>query len=163
LVTASWPLIKAATPDAVESRETVAETPYRALRTTDRIVSALVAELPGLVILTNSPVQIRRIVEVRAGKAPSIASLPEYVFFRDRYRRGDADESAFALLSDATIRRWCGPKWRIAHHRRLLTGSALAAAQAAHLVEMQSLKEPRIVDYPGLGPITVSARGITAP
>jgi hypothetical protein len=163
LITMSWPLIKGATPDAVENRETVANVSYRALRAPDRVVSALVAELPGLVILTNSPVQIRRIVEVRAGKSPPIASLPEYVFFRDRYRRGEADESAFALLSDATIRRWCGPKWRIAHHRRLMTGSALAAAQAAHLVEMQSLKEPRTVDYPGLGPITVSARGVSAP
>src|SRR5204863_5294670 len=75
LITASWPLIKAATPDAVESRDTVADVPYRVLRTPDRIVSALVAELPGLVILTNSPVQIRRIAEVRAGKAAALASL----------------------------------------------------------------------------------------
>jgi hypothetical protein len=163
LITAGWPLIKTATPDAVESRETVGDVAYRALRSPDRVISAHVAELPGLVILTNSPVQIRRIAETRAGRVPPLAGLPEYVYFRDRYRHGEADESAFALLSDATIRRWCGPKWRIAHHRRLLTGSALAAAQAAHLSEMQSLKESRIVDDPGLGPITVSPRGVYAP
>jgi hypothetical protein len=43
--------------------------------------------------------------------------LPEYKFFRSRSERGE-DETAFLLLSDATIRRWTGPRWRIASSRR---------------------------------------------
>ena len=160
LLSASWGIIKTANPEAAESRESIAGVACRVLRSPDRVVSAYLAERPGLVILANSPVQIRRIVEVQSGKSPALAGSPEYVYFRDRYRRTDADESAFAILPDAAIRRWCGPKWRIAHHRRIMTGSALAAAQASHLVEMQSLKEPRSVDETGLGPITVSNHGV---
>ena len=160
LLSASWAIIKTANPEAVESRESIAGVACRVLRSPDRIVSAYLAERPGLVILANSPVQIRRIVEVQSGKSPALATAPEYIYFRDRYRRTDVDESAFALLPDAAIRRWCGPKWRIAHHRRLMTGSGLAAAQASHLVEMQSLKEPRSVDEAGLGPVVVSNHGV---
>jgi hypothetical protein len=160
LLSASWSIIKTANPEAIESRESIGGVACRVLRSPDRVVSAYLAERPGLVILANSPVQIRRIVEVQSGKSPALASSPEYIYFRDRYRRTDADESAFAILPDAAIRRWCGPKWRIAHHRRLMTGSALAAAQASHLVEMQSLKEPRSVDETGLGPVTVSNHGV---
>jgi hypothetical protein len=163
LITASWPIIKGTARDAIEHRETLSGVACRSLKTPDRAICAIVAELPGAVMLTNSPAQVRRIADVRSGKLRSMANLPEYVYFRDRYRRGDSDETGFALLTDAGIRRWCGPKWRIAHHRRLLTGSLLAAAHATHLSEMQSIAESRIVDYPGLGPITVSSRGIFTP
>lgn len=162
LIAATWPLIKARARDAVESRETIAGVACRMLKTPDRAICAILAEMPGLVLLTNSPAQIRRTSEVLAGKTPNMASLPEYVYFRDRYRRGESDETGFAMLTDAAIRRWCGPKWRIGHHRRLLTGSLLAAAHADHLTESQSTSEPRTVDHPGIGPITVGSRGAYA-
>jgi hypothetical protein len=163
LLTASWPILKASSRDALESRETIADSVCRTLKTPDRTLCAIVAELPGAVLLTNSPAQVRRIADVRSGKLRSMSELPEYVYFRDRYRRGETGETGFALLTDAAIRRWCGPKWRIAHHRRLLTGSLLAAAHATHLSEMQSISEPRTVDDPRLGPITVSTRGVFNP
>ncbi len=38
-----------------------------------------------------------------------------------------------AFLSDATIRRWCGPRWRIADSRRTRARAVLAELQAAQL------------------------------
>src|SRR5205823_1145147 len=68
--------------------------------------------------------------ETHQGKAKSIASLDEFTFFRDRYRRGDAGETAFLFLSDPTIRRWCGPRWRIADSRRVRDLAVLSELQA---------------------------------
>ena len=76
--------------------------------------------------------QLRRLVAVSRGDAAALAVQPEYVFFRSRYARGAADESALIVLSDATIRRWCGPRWRIADSRRTRAAAALSALQAKH-------------------------------
>jgi Nif-specific regulatory protein len=59
--------------------------------------------------------------------------LPEYRFFRNQYRLGDPNETALAFLSDATIRRWCGPQWRIADSRRTRARAVLAELQASQL------------------------------
>ena len=62
-----------------------------------------------------------------------IASLDEYKFFRSRYPLGDKNETALLFLSDATIRRWCSPRWRIASARRTFTAAALAELTAANV------------------------------
>jgi len=46
---------------------------------------------------------------------------------------GDAQETALMVLSDKTIRRWCGPRWRIASSRRTRAAALMAEMQAAHL------------------------------
>ena len=84
-------------------------------------------------MVTNSTCQLQQLAAVRSGKAKSLAALPEYKFFRMRYPRGDAEESAFIFLSDATIRRWCGPRWRIADSRRTRARAVLAELQASQL------------------------------
>jgi hypothetical protein len=111
----------------------VAGLAYRGMRSPDRSVSSYVAKLNGAVVVTNSLYQLRRLAEVRSGDAKSIASLPEYVFFRHRYTLGDAEETALVFLSDPTIRRWCGPRWRIADSRRTRVAAVLAELQASQL------------------------------
>lgn len=106
---------------------------YAGFASPDRKVSSYVAELGKSVVVTNSTAQLVRLAKVRQGKSASIASLPEYTFFRARYPRGEADESALVFLSDATIRRWCGPRWRIADSRRVRAASELAELQAEQL------------------------------
>jgi len=98
---------------------------YQGYVSPDREVSSYVAALNGAVVVTNSLAQLERLTAVGKG-ADSIASLDEFKFFRTRYPLGDKDETAFLFLSDATIRRWCSARWRIASARRTFTAAALA-------------------------------------
>jgi hypothetical protein len=159
LLVAGWPVISAANPDAVASDEKIGDTKCRALRTPDRRVCCYMCDLSGAVLITNSPAQIRRIAARPAGLA-TLDSLPEYTFFRDRYRRGDVDETAFAILSDDAIRRWCGPRWRVGHQRRIRTGALLADAQAKYFTDMVAAKKSRTVDESGLGPIEIGPSAV---
>jgi hypothetical protein len=102
-------------------------------RTPSRAVSSYLASYGDVVVVTNSPVQLRRLLDTHQAKSPSIASLDEFKFFRDRYPRGTGGETAFLFLSDATIRRWCGPHWRIADSRRTRDLAVLAELQAQNL------------------------------
>lgn len=138
-------------PGAKWEQGEVAGLRYRAVRSPDRTISSYVARLDGAVVVSNSPAQLRRLGEVRGGRAKPIASLPEYAFFRNRYPLGDASETAFVFLSDATIRRWCGPRWRIADSRRTRAAAVLAELQASHLdalVRGQVKVGPIHVDWP---------------
>jgi hypothetical protein len=107
--------------------------PYRGFISPDRSVSTYVATSGGVVLVTNSLRQIEAIAAVAAGKVPALDTLPEYTYFRDRYRRGDQEESAFLILSDLTIRRWCGPRWRIADSRRVREAARLWDARVRRL------------------------------
>jgi hypothetical protein len=42
----------------------------------------------------------------------------------------------FLVVPDAAIRRWCGPRWRIADSRRIRAAAALSELAAAHLPEL---------------------------
>ncbi len=159
LLLATWPAVRAANPDAVEADEKVSDINCRVLRTPDRRVCAYVCVVKGAVLLTNSPAQIRRL-GARPADVATLDTLPEYTFFRERYRRGEADETAFVLLSDDAIRRWCGPRWRIGHQRRIRTGSLLADVQAKYLTDMVAAKKPRAIDEPGLGPIEIGTHSV---
>lgn len=160
LLTAAWPVLKATTPDAAEKEEIIAGTTCRVLRTPDRRICCYVAAIGDAVLLTNSPAQIQRIASTKSGKSPSLAGSPEYTFFRERYRRGESGESGFVILTDAAIRRWCSPVWRIGHQRRIQTGAYLADAQATHLKSMHAAARPRQIDDPRLGPIEVGPHGV---
>ncbi len=106
---------------------------YHCVCTPDHVVSSYIARSGNAVIVTNSRAQLKRLADVAAKKTPSIASLPEYTFFRDRYKLGDPEETGFVFLSDATIRRWCGPRWRIATSRQTRDLGVLTELQAANL------------------------------
>ncbi len=133
LLLAQVSLAAAENPDAQPMKGEVHGLAYRGARSEDRSICCYIAKTDGLVIVTNSPIQLERLADVIAGKSNSIASLDEYVFFRDRYRRGDEGETAFLFLSDATIRRWCDPRWRIATSRRVRDAAVLAEIQASQL------------------------------
>ena len=106
---------------------------YQGVRSPDRTVCAYVARLGGAVVVTNSLYQLGRLAAVSRGRSPAIATLPEYVYFRHRYRLGDPEETALVFLSDATIRRWCGPRWRIAASRQTRDMAVLAELQASNM------------------------------
>jgi hypothetical protein len=125
--------IKSASGEAKAIDDQVDALAYTGAATDDRSVSAYVAALDKAVVLTNSPAQLRRLAAVRANSAPPLAEAPEYIFFRNRYARGGEDEAGLLILTDATIRRWCGPRWRIADSRRTRVAAVLADLQAQNL------------------------------
>jgi hypothetical protein len=104
--------------------------------TPDRKRSSYMAILGNFIVVTNSAAQFRHIQDVQAGKSPALTSAPEYIFFRNRYKIGEEDETAFLILTDATIRRWCGPEWRIADSRRTRAAAVLSELQAEHLGDL---------------------------
>ena len=127
---------------------------YRGFCSPDRRMSSYVASLGTAVVVANSPYQLGRLAAVQKGQSKSIAELPEYVFFRIRYPLGDPEETALVFLSDPTIRRWCGPRWRIADSRRTRAAAVLAelqASQADALVRKTAKAGPIYTDLPVLG------------
>ncbi len=134
--------------------------PYLAWISRDRKMSSYLAPIGGVIVVTNSRYQLHRLAAVHNGKVKSLADLPEYKFFRIRYPRGaghprsGSAESALVFLSDATIRRWCGPRWRIAEARRTRARAVLAELQASQLkalVEHKVEPGPIHTDLPVLG------------
>ena len=116
-------------------------------------------------MLTNSPYQLERFAAVAGKETPPIASLDEFTFFRNRYPPGDKDESALVFLSDATIRRWCGPRWRIGASREIARrrGAGRAASRVMDkLVQKQIAAGPLETDLPlaSGGELTLSADGV---
>ncbi|HEX8910837.1 MAG TPA: hypothetical protein VF796_00660 [Humisphaera sp.] len=107
---------------------------YTRVLAADGSVRSFTARLPDsdVVVVTNSLFQLERLAAVKAETVKSIATAPEYTYFRDRYKRGDADEQALVILTDATIRRWCSPRWRILDSRRTLAAAVMADLQAEH-------------------------------
>lgn len=105
---------------------------YTGVRSPSRDVCSYLAVVDNVVIVANSLRQLEAVAAVADREQPSLASLPEYTFFRDRYRRGEP-ESALLIISDKTIRRWCGPKWRIATSRRTRALAVVADLQAANM------------------------------
>ncbi len=138
---------------------------YAGVRNPDRSVSSYIAEIGNALVVTNSLAQLEAIANTQAGKLPSVATLGEYTFFRDRYKLGDDDETALLVVSDATIRRWCGPRWRIGDSRRLRLAGALAGLQARDLDAIASgkggnRKVKAEVSVPGAGALTLSPTGV---
>lgn len=139
--------------------------PFTGLLKADRTVSSYLAQVGQLVIVTSSRAQLGRIAQAAAGKIPALAAADEYRYFRDRYPAGSPGESAFGILTDATIRRWCGPLWRIADSRRIRTAAALCELAARKLeVDLEGGATSTGVDasdlgFPGSGALAVDAAG----
>ncbi len=153
-----------AEPSAKASQGEVEGVSYSAVVSPDRAVSSYMASHGSTVIVTNSLVQLRRLAEAAKGKTAALASSDEYVFFRDRYPRGDKDETALLILTDATIRRWCGPIYRIADSRRTRAAAALtelAARQLDDIVKGAAREGPieTALSVPEAGPFRMTPRG----
>lgn len=103
----------------------------------DRQMSSYLGSWGNLILVTNSPAQLKRLTAVSHDAAPKLADSPEYTFFRTRYALGESNETALLVLSDAAIRRWCSARWRIGEARRtqalaLMAQSRAQALDAAH-------------------------------
>ncbi len=165
LLLAQVKLSSAKTPEAKDVQGEANGLAYRGVRSPDRAMCSYVARSGRAVMVTNSLEQLKRLADVAAKKMPSISTLPEYVFFRDRYKLGDPEETGFVFLSDATIRRWCGPRWRIAASRRTRDAGVLAELQAANLdrlVKKTVQPGPIYTDFATApaGELTLNAEGV---
>lgn len=119
--------------------------------TPDRAFSSHILCFGNTVVITNSLNQARRLLQVHSSKIPSLGDSDEYRFFRHRYPLTDK-KAGYIFLSDACIRRWCGPRLRIAASRR---NRAIAALQ--HLTSKQLNAEELGEDYRSLLGTVVSA------
>ena len=109
---------------------------YQGVRSNDRSISSLMAREGDVILVTNSLVQLRAFQQVRSGGREALAGLDEYSFFRRRYPVGTQEESAFLMLTDATIRRWCGPRWRIGASRRIHAAATMAHLRALEIEQL---------------------------
>lgn len=107
----------------------IGEVEYRAVINADRRLSSYASRIGNMVIVSNSRVQLERVLSVSQPGHPAIDSLDEYRFFRSRYKRGTDDEVALLVLPDGAIRKWVGPQWRIAESRRIRAAAALGELQ----------------------------------
>ncbi|MCX6929923.1 MAG: hypothetical protein NT154_42935 [Verrucomicrobia bacterium] len=139
---------------------------YTGVVSEDRSVSSYVAALEDVVLVSNSRVQLERLISVAKGNLPALASQDEYRYFRQKYARTVPGETGFLVLSDATIRRWCGPQWRIADSRRTRAAAVLAELQAAHLDDLAACKvQPGCIatNLPGIGDVLLTTNGVFSP
>ncbi|MHC4342453.1 MAG: hypothetical protein ACYSX0_19840, partial [Planctomycetota bacterium] len=137
-----------------------ADVAYDGIHTPDRAISSYQGRAGKVVVLSNSLAQLKKVLATREG----LASLPEYTFFRNRYALGAGEETALLVIPDAAIRKWCGPRWRIASSRRIRAAAVMAQQEAIHLdrlvagkVETVDLTPSRsIVD---VGDLTLGRQG----
>lgn len=138
-------------------KESVGDRTCEGVRSPDRSVCSYVTRVGETVVVTNSMAQMRRILATADGERRDLASLPEYTFFRNRYKRGASEETGLLVLSDATIRRWCSARWRIGASRRLRMGSLMADLQAQNLD--QTLKKKKNTElHPDAAPVPDSGK-----
>ncbi len=131
----------------------------------DRSVCSYMATVGNAVVITNSLKQLERIIAAQQGKTPALAAQGEYIFFRDRYKKSDANETALIVLTDATIRRWCGPRWRIADSRRTRAAAVMASVQANNmddLAKKTAQAGPVQVARPDAGALQMTASGVNS-
>jgi hypothetical protein len=158
-------LAASAHPSALPKEGKIGKVTYIGRRSPDREICSYVAAVAGAVVVTNSTAQLERIVKVSEDSESSLAALDEYRFFRDRYPLGDKNESALLIVSDKTIRRWCGPKWRIGTSRRTRAVALMTQMQAeklddlvGHKVQKMEVDPPK--SLPDAGKFLISTDGV---
>jgi len=147
--------------DAKASEREIGGVNVHGLEGAHRVVRSFQFRLDDAVVVSNSLAQVEKL----AAKGESIADLDEYRFFRTRYKAGD--ETAFVVVTDAAIRRWCGPKWRIAMSRRVRAAAVLAALEAEQAEAMAKGEGTGAVlpnDFKDIdgGRITLTERGASS-
>lgn len=156
----------AATPGAKSVSGEAGGLAYSGVCSKTRQICSYLAESGTVLMVTNSLAQLEHIGKAAGGQEPAMASLPEYLFFRDRYPLGDKSETAFLILPDAAIRRWCSPKWRVADSRRTRMAAILSEMQATHLesiVRGEKIELKSGGDLPDVGKVEMSPGGLLAP
>jgi hypothetical protein len=138
---------------------------YRGVVDATRSRSSYLARLGEVVAVSNSLVPLERLAAVAAGTTPALATTGEYRFFRQRYARGSAGESALLIVPDEAIRRWCSPRWRIASARLARAAAELADLHVRYGEELlagvsasRALGED--AEFPRLGALRLFAGGV---
>ncbi len=137
---------------------------YQGVVRVDRSICSYVVAWDETVVVTNSLVQLEKILKAKTGQCKTLESLDEYTFFRDRYKR-DEPETALLIITDATIRRWCGPRWRIGTSRRVRGAAFMARLQAKHMEALVSgLPEDQrhlnVTAPLDMGPVALTRQGV---
>lgn len=132
---------------------------WRAAVSADRALSCYVLTDGDVTVIANSLAQLEAYAAVQSGARPALASAPELAFFRRRYV-AEANELALAVISDATIRRWCSARWRIGDSRRTRAHAVMCHLQAEWIAAgCPATWTP--ADAPSdLGTITFGANGV---
>lgn len=120
----------------------ILDLPFEGTVSADRSVCCYSVRLDSAVIVSNSIPSLVHVVQTSRDATQSLLSADEYVWFRDRYRRGQDGESACIVLTDATIRRLAGPRSRIAESRRTRAAAAMTEITARHVDEVVRGKIP---------------------
>jgi hypothetical protein len=84
-----------------------------------REVSLHRAALDDVVIYSNSPVGLRRVLDARQGRLKDLADSLDFQYMRTVFRGNDPEEDGFLFLSDPFIRQFVGPASKIKEKRRL--------------------------------------------
>ena len=139
---------------------------YQGVENADRSICSYQIVMGNFMAVSNSLEQLRGLVRSFNGEKSSLADLDEYIFFRDRYKRDDIEEKGLAILSDAAIRRWCGPRWRIGDSRRIRAAAALSELQATVLerngrpLDINKLAISKNLDW--LGHLTINRGNVVS-
>ena len=75
---------------------------YQGVVKADRSVCSYLVAWDRTVLVTNSLVQLEKVLKARAGRCEVLGELDEYTFFRDRYKRGEP-ETALLIITDAAM------------------------------------------------------------
>ncbi|MGE3317257.1 MAG: hypothetical protein AB7O26_19235, partial [Planctomycetaceae bacterium] len=139
---------------------------YTGAVSSDRSICSYVAVLGKTVVVTNSLVQLRKIVDASTGASEPLAALPEYKFFRNRYVR-NGGETGLLIITDKAIRRWCSATWRIAASRRARATAVISHYQADSAKSLLSgTVEPHdvstILQVPDLGKLRLTKKGMSS-
>jgi hypothetical protein len=98
----------------------------------DRDFSSILFAGKNYVAVTNSRHQLLALTAVANGETVALGTTEEFTFFRQRYPLAEKT-TAFIFLSDAAIRRWASPAFRIGASRRVRAAAALGQATAQTL------------------------------
>lgn len=148
--------------ELVESK--AAGWPTFSVQTDDRRVSAWLVATDTFVVVANSEAQLTRVLAANDKSIASLGESDEYRWFRDRYplTKGTT-EDALLVVTDAAIRRWSGPKWRIATARRTKALSVLSDADAWRIADIAQVEAgPAPLEASpvlGGGKVTIERRG----
>jgi len=116
---------------------------YIGFQSDDRATSSHLFRHGDTIGVTNSPAQVDKILSASDGMTEALGRTDEYRFFRNRYPLADK-ETAFFFLSDAALRQWCSPAFRIGMSQRLRAIAALSnlSARVADGQEMTDAFKP---------------------
>ncbi|MFO0968729.1 MAG: hypothetical protein U0793_24495, partial [Gemmataceae bacterium] len=84
-----------------------------------REVSLFRAVIDDVVVYSNSPAGVRRVIDAHQGKTKRLSESLDFQYMRTVFRFDDPAEDGFLFLSDPFIRNLVGPALRIKERRRL--------------------------------------------